>query len=126
MRFWDDFLRRIAHDPVKYALRVVLTLGVVLLLLLVFVPRAGAQPLFVADFESGKVMLTDEPCGLQAVTNAPKRVTWLEPNGKTVEGCYGLYKLRLTFGYVDIIIGYFADLTLQVLPLSAFKTVRAI
>ena len=41
--------------------------------------------LFVAELESGKVTLTDEPCTLNAVTNAPKRVTWLEPDGKTVE-----------------------------------------
>ena len=126
VRLIRDFLNRIATDPVKYALRVVLILGVTLLLVLVFAPRAGAGPLFTAEFETGKVTLTDEPCGLTAVTNAPKRVTWLEPGGKVVEGCYGLYKLQLATGYVNIIIGYFDDLTLQVIPLAAFRMVRAI
>jgi hypothetical protein len=126
MRFLENFLQRISNDPVKYALRIVLFLGVLLLFALFLVPRARAQPLFIGDFDSGKVTLTDEPCGLKAVTNAPKRVTWREPGGKVVEGCYGLYTLKMTSGNIDIIIGYFADLTLQVLPLSAFKVVRAI
>lgn len=126
MRLIHQLLHRIAGDPVKYALRIVFIVGVVILLALAFSPKAGAQPLFVAEFETGKVTLTSEPCALKAVTNAPKRVTWLEPNGKVVEGCYGLYKLKLATGYVNIIIGYFADLTLQVIPLSAFRMVRAI
>ena len=117
---------RISNDPVKYALRAIFFLGVLLLVLLFFVPKARTQPIFVANFESGKVTLTDEPCGLKAVTNAPKRVTWLEPNGKLTDGCYGLYTLRLPTGNVEMIVGYFADLTLQVIPLSAFGVLRAI
>lgn len=126
MRLIHEFLHRIAGDPVKYALRLVFIVGIVILLALAFSPKAGAEPLFIAEFDSGKVTLTSEPCALKAVTNAPKRVTWLEPNGKVVEGCYGLYKLQSTSGYINIIIGYFADLTLQVIPLSAFRIVRAI
>lgn len=126
MRFIDEILRRIGDDAVKYAPRIVSLLGVLLLIMPVSVPRAGAQPIFIADFGSGKVTLTDEPCTLRAVTNAPKRVTWLEPNGRFTEGCYGLYALRLSSGNVDIMIGYFADLTLQVIPLSAFNAVRLI
>lgn len=126
MPFFHDLLRRIGSDPVKYALRIVFFLGVLLLVFLLMVGEARAQPIFFADFESGRVTLTDEPCALKAVTNAPKRVTWREPNGRLSEGCYGLYTLRLPHGKVDIIIGYFDDLTLQVLPLSAFSVVRAI
>jgi hypothetical protein len=126
MPFFHDLLRRIGSDPVKYALRIVFFLGVLLLVLLLFMAEARARPIFFADFESGRVTLTDEPCALKAIANAPKRVTWLEPNGKTSEGCYGLYSLRFPHGSVDIIIGYFDDLTLQVIPLSAFSVVRAI
>ncbi|HET9663577.1 MAG TPA: hypothetical protein VFP00_05055 [Burkholderiales bacterium] len=126
MPFFHDLLRRIGSDPVKYALRIVFFLGVVLLVFLLIAGEARAQPIFFADFESGRVTLTDEPCTLKAVTNAPKRVTWREPNGRLSEGCYGLYTLRLPHGKVDIIIGYFDDLTLQVLPLSAFSVLRAI
>ena len=126
MRFFEELLRRIGSDPVKYALRLVFFLGALLLVVLLFVSEARARPLFVAEFEGGRVTLTDEPCALKAVTNAPKRVTWLEPSGKTTEGCYGLYTLRFSQGNVDIIIGYFADLTLQVIPLAAFNVVRAI
>jgi hypothetical protein len=126
MRFINEFLRRIGNDPVKYALRVVFALGILLLLLLLLMPKAGAQPLFVANLESGQVTLTDEACVLKAVTNAPKRVTWREPNGRVSEGCYGLYTLRLTNGNVDIIVSYFDDLTLQIIPLAVFSVVRAI
>lgn len=126
MLFFHDLLRRIGSDPVKYALRIVFFLGVLLLVLLLMVGEARTQPIFFADFESGRVTLTDEPCALKAITNAPKRVTWREPNGRLSEGCYGLYSLRLPHGKVDIIIGYFDDLTLQVIPLSAFSVVRAI
>jgi hypothetical protein len=126
MPFLHDLLRRIGSDPVKYALRIVFSLGVLLLILLLFMGEARAGPILSADFESGRVTLTDEPCGLKAITNAPKRVTWLEPNGRMSEGCYGIYTLRFPHGNIDIIIGYFDDLTLQVLPLSVFSVVRAI
>lgn len=44
MRLIDEFLIRTSNDPVKYALRIVLFLGVVLLtVLLLFAPKALAQ-----------------------------------------------------------------------------------
>lgn len=121
-----DFLDRIGRDPVKYALRIVFVLGLLLLVFLVVTGDARAAPLLVAELKSGKVTLTDEPCALKAVTNVPKRVTWLERDGKLIEGCYGLYTARLFHGDVHFVIGYFSDLTLQVLPLSVFSSVNPI
>lgn len=97
-----------------------------IILSLVLIPFAEARPLFVAHLDSGVVTLTDEACPLQTITNAPKRVTWLEKDGKLTEGCYGRYTARFSFGEVHFIVGYFADLTLQVLPLSLFTNVYPI
>lgn len=72
-----------------------------------------AKPIAVSA--DGLVLLTDEPCALQEVTNLPGKALWTE-NGKTTEGCYGV-----KFG---VVISYWSvDKTVALIPLSVFRKV---
>lgn len=86
-----------------------------LVLLAIIVPPALAAP--VAEVNQGgvRVVLTDEKCDQSAVVNLQNRATWTE-NGKTVEGCFGV-------GVGSVIVLYFADKTIAVIPMRLFVRV---
>lgn len=99
-------------------LRAVL-LVVILSFLAIWATGALAEPVFRAEAESGTVItLHSEDCRLKAVENLKLRATWLE-EGKIVEGCYGGHPA------FPLVIFYFADKTVVVLPSEIFQRVRA-
>lgn len=77
-----------------------------------------AEPLYEVRVNRGAVLITiySEPCALTEVSNLPKRATWAEGD-KTYEGCAGV---RAEFG---LVIFYFDDRTIGLVPASDFKRV---
>lgn len=82
-----------------------------------FATGAFAGPLFQAEAEGVKVVLTDDDCRLPAVENLKKRAFWHE-KGKVYEGCFAAHP------QFPIIMAYFADKTVVVLPVEMFVPVR--
>ena len=105
------------QERATLAQRVIVVLGVICALVLVgLATNAHAIPLFQAEAEGIKIVLTDEDCRLPAVSNLPKRATWHE-KGKVFEGCFGAHPM------FPVIMGYFADKTVVVLPVEMFTRV---
>lgn len=77
-----------------------------------------AAPLYEARVNQGAVLITihSEPCALPVVVGLPKRATWVEGD-KTYEGCVGL---RPDFG---LLVFYFTDRTIGLVPVNAFVKV---
>lgn len=89
----------------------------VLLIFLTCWPAAVlATPIFSADADGARIVLTDEPCALDAVTNLKYRATWTE-KGKTFEGCWAP---RTDMG---VVIAYWSDKTAVAMPIQAFTRV---
>lgn len=85
------------------------------LLLLAFLGSAHAEPMFRAEGDNTVITLHSEACALEAVANLPRRATWLE-GGKTIEGCWQNHPFGL-------VILYFADKTVVLVPTQAFTQV---
>lgn len=123
--YWNDFHspemkrdRAILRDLV---LRVYGIIGFACLVFLVMLAatwstNANALPIFQAEADGIRIVLTDEDCKLTAVENLKKRATWTE-KGKTFEGCYGIHPL------FPIVMAYFADKTVVVFPNEVFQRV---
>ena len=94
---------------------------VVLLLALGF-GMADASPIAIVTGRDGiTVTMHDDDCTLKTeVINLPGRITW-EDNGKILEGCYSIGLPQL--GY--LVLAYFADKTVVLIPMSYFKKVEA-
>lgn len=84
----------------------------ILTLLLLLPALAFAKPVAIAESDGIVITLTDERCAVAEVTNLPYRATWLE-NGKTVEGCWGVAH--------QIVMSYWTDKTVAILPAGAFN-----
>ena len=80
-----------------------------------YVSRVEAVPVAEASADGAKIVLTDEDCKLDAISNLKKRATWSE-KGRVYEGCYGIHP----DGFV---LAYFADKTVVVIPVYLFKRV---
>jgi hypothetical protein len=80
---------------------------------------AFAAPIGVAVHGGNVITFYDEPCTVAGVKNLTQRVVWLAGAVKT-EGCFGIPN-----GY-EIILAYFADQEIAVIPLAAVKPVRKI
>jgi len=80
-------------------------------------PLALAAPVAVADGSGVKITLFDEACRLDTVSNFKFRATW-EEGGKLFEGCYG--------GNYGVIVAYFSDKTVAIMPLQAFVKVQGV
>jgi hypothetical protein len=92
----------------------VLALGMIVLLL-----RSGevrAEPLFQASVGGVRVLLHNDKCAIEAVSNLPFRATWLEGE-KVYEGCWGP---RPDF---KVVVLYFTDKTIGLAPMSTFSKV---
>jgi len=101
---WDDF-------GTRFAAAVGFILIVLFLFFLAF--KSHAQPLAVFSDEKGvTVTLTDEDCKLKHLVQLPYRATWKEP-GKVFEGCYGVRP--------GMIISYWEDKSIAILPMGAFR-----
>ncbi len=84
--------------------------------------QAGAETLHRAEVADLVIELTDEPCAPElaaAATNLKRRATWRKggPSGEFFEGCWA----GSPFG---VIVFYFADRTVAVVPVNAFRPVE--
>lgn len=78
--------------------------------------NAHAAPIYKAEDAEMRIVLTDEDCKLtNVVTNLPKRATWVDKNGK-YEGCYAIHD-------IGIVVAYFSDKTVAILPAYIFQKV---
>ena len=88
-------------------------------LILIFLPLfAHAETIASASQNNVTISLTNEPCASQSVKNLPYRAIWTEPNGK-IEGCYGVQS-------GTVVMLYFEDKTVAVLPTQVFQKVTDI
>ena len=95
-------------------------LVVLLLIAVAWSTKAHAAPKFEADSEGGvRVVLHDEPCALDAVTNLPYRVVWHE-GGQKVEGCWGPRP------DAQVAVAYFADKTVALIPFGDIRPVQGV
>jgi len=79
--------------------------------------KVKADPLFEGEGQGVKIVLYNEPCKLDAVSNLPYRLTW-EEKGQISEGCFAPRK------DVDAIVAYFAsDKSVALIPVSIFHKV---
>lgn len=100
----------------RYWLRVGTLLAIAVALVMIFWPmQASADPLFQAKTPEGVVItIHNDKCALPEVENLPTRITWDE-KGKITEGCYGIKH--------GIVIFYFADKTVGIIPAQIFERV---
>jgi len=82
------------------------------LLLAFAVLPAQAKPIAQVSQGNVRVIFTDEPCALQGVSNLKFRGIWLQ-DGKTFEGCWQSHQ------QFAIVITYWEDLTIGIIPLEA-------
>ena len=87
-----------------------------LILWLLCIGVAYAEPIATAIRGDITVTLTTEPCVLAAISNLPLRATWFE--GVTIEGCYVLSS--------QMVVAYWADKTVTVIPVQMFRRVTGI
>jgi hypothetical protein len=88
-------------------------LAVVAALMLAALPTQAA-PVAAVTQDGITVTLYDEPCALEAVANLCYRATWHDPKRGHFEGCY-------TVQHHTIVVLYFDDRTVVVLPLQIFQ-----
>lgn len=81
--------------------------------------NAHAGPILRGEAEGITVTIYEEACQLKEVTNLPKRATWTE-KGKTFEGCIGAHP------QFPILMGFFSDKTVVVLPVQIFTRVTGV
>ena len=86
------------------------------LFILLFPVWVNAEPLYQAFSEDNtvEILLHKEPCALSAIANLPRRATWTE-KGKVTEGCFG--------AMAGLVLLYFADKTVTVIPSAQFQRV---
>ena len=92
-----------------------LPLWFVLIVTLLFGCPANAEPLFRVSHESVVITLHNEKCEMSEVSNLPHFATW-EEKGKSFKGCWGFHPL-------GVVMLYFTDKTVAVVPASAFSKV---
>ena len=83
----------------------------------IFASAAMAKPIAAASEGGLTITLTDEPCKLAAIANLQGRAIWRE-GGKDIEGCYGLQHGLVAF--------YWADKTVVILPMGAFRPLTSL
>ena len=100
----------------RYELRVLLLLAVFFGLIVWFMPTAEARAVAIATSQGISITVTDEPCRLKQVSNLPYRVTWKDGN-KTFEGCFTVRP------DVNVVVAYFDDGSVALIPAHAFSMV---
>ena len=88
-------------------------LGLILALGLSSISANAQTPALTAVQDNVMVSIYDEPCRLQDKIDFPYRATWLEVGKKPIEGCAA--------GYGDIVVVYFEDRSVAVVPVSHLK-----
>ena len=98
-------------------MRELIVAAVIMVALALSIAAAYAKPVAVNTQQAGvTILLTDEKCVLQTISNLPNRATWNEA-GKTFEGCW---TVRPDTGVVLI---YFEDMSVVAVPVRSFREV---
>ena len=84
--------------------------------LLGFCSQANAEPIYKASAEGTTITLHTADCKMPAVKNLPKRAVWEEGGVKT-EGCYGPHP------QFPVVVFYFSDRTVVIVPVQLFQRV---
>jgi hypothetical protein len=79
---------------------------------------AYSEPLFRVSHEGVVITLHNEKCEMKEVSNLPHFATW-EEKGKSFKGCWG-------FNPLGVVMLYFSDKTIAVVPASAFTKVQGV
>ena len=87
------------------------------ILSLFVVSPALADPVATASADGVLITFYSDKCALKEVVNLPYRAVWTE-GGKSVEGCY---TARPEAG---VVVCYFADKTVGLVPYRALKEVK--
>jgi len=95
----------------------VMVLIVALLIAVTWSTGALAAPIYRAEAEGVVIILTDEDCKLPEVSNLKKRAVWKE-GGQSFEGCWGSHPA------FPLVVTYFSDRTVVVVPLEMFVPVH--
>lgn len=114
--FFHDHIPKLGMIVPKFGTTVAKFASIVLVLVATCTDLVAA-PVAVGVHEGIRVVLTDEPCALVAVSNLPRRATW-EEGGKTHEGCWGAMQ--------GVVAAYFTDRSVAVMPVELFVRVKAI
>jgi hypothetical protein len=89
-----------------------------LVLLFCFPTMLGAKPMFAADLEGVRIVLSDDKCDLTVVANLPYKATW-EEKGKTYTGCWGVMGQN--------VVAFFSeDKTVAAIPLQVFRKLQEV
>lgn len=114
-----DVLKNKYEEDPAFAGRVIIIVGL-LLLFLFFASASEAKPIAALSEEGVTITLYDDKCPLtKKVTNLPYRATWKDKD-KSFEGCAGS-----TAGG-QIIVLFFDDNTVAVLPAGVFQRVSGV
>ena len=90
-----------------------------LILLLLFIPLevfGQSEPIYEASGNGIRIVVYKEKCKLEAVSNLPWRAVWYQ-DGKEVEGCIGAKD------ELGVVVAYFVDKSIVVLPQDIFRKV---
>lgn len=88
-----------------------------LLIPMLFLSRAYAKPIAQVTHGEVTIVLHDDQCKSDAVSNLPYRITWTE-KGKTFEGCFTVNQ--------GIVVAYFmGDKTVALMPGQVFQPVTS-
>jgi hypothetical protein len=86
---------------------------VAIALLFCFPTLVFAKPMFAAELEGVRIVLSDDKCELTVVSNLPYKATWTE-KGQTYTGCWGVMGHNVA--------AYFEqDRTVAAIPVQVFK-----
>ena len=108
---WHDFPRQMPNLTVLPWL-----IWVLVILMVVMVTKAFAGPIAEgAGDNDAKITLYNDPCKLKEVSNLELRATWQE-KGKVFEGCFGIHPY-------GVVLAYFSDKTVVIMPVDIFKAV---
>ena len=113
---WEDFPPQMPNLTVLpwifWAALIGIFMGAILLSTRVF-----AGPIAEGAGDNGaKITLYSDACKLKEITNLANRATWQE-KGKVYEGCFGLHPY-------GVVLAYFNDGTVVIMPVDIFKQVK--
>lgn len=107
------------EQPIRNALRGALWGALFLAFVggMIWTAKAFAAPVYAAEADGVRIVLTDEKCTLKEVSNLPYKATWTE-KGKTYNGCFTINQ------GAGVVVAYFVeDKSVAAIPMDAFKRV---
>lgn len=122
-RFW----KRTADDPVSVAIRVLVIIALIIFLIVVLlnIRPARAQPTAVAESEGVKLTLMDEPCAIPQFADTAKLKIRRTERGKSINGCYRIALWNDGAQTRRLVVAYFEG-RLMIWPLDMFSPLKGV